>query len=52
MPTTRIAVVVGSLSRESINRKLAQALIEVAPSTYSLRVLRVDDLPLYNRDDD
>jgi chromate reductase len=52
MPTTRIAVVVGSLSRKSINRKLAQALIELAPSTHSLRVLRIDDLPLHNRDDD
>jgi chromate reductase len=52
MPTTRIAVVVGSLSRESINRQLAQALVELAPSHYSLRVLRIDDLPLYNRDDD
>jgi len=52
MPATRIAVIVGSLSRTSINRALAQALIELAPSTHSLRVLRIDDLPLYNRDDD
>jgi chromate reductase len=52
MATTRIAVIVGSLSRESINRRLAQALIELAPSDFSLRVLRIDDLPLYNRDDD
>jgi chromate reductase len=52
MNTTRIAVIVGSLSRESINRKLAQALVELAPSNFSLRVARIDDLPLYNRDDD
>jgi chromate reductase len=52
MASTRIAVIVGSLSRESINRKLAQALIELAPSDFSLRLLRIDDLPVYNRDDD
>ena len=52
MTTTRIAVIVGSLSRESINRRLAQALVELAPSNFSLRTLRIDDLPLYNRDDD
>jgi chromate reductase len=50
MKTITIAVVVGSLSRESINRKLAQALIEIAPADFSLRVVRIDDLPLYNRD--
>jgi chromate reductase len=52
MATTRIAVIVGSLSRESINRRLAQALIELAPPHFSLRPLRIDDLPLYNRDAD
>ena len=52
MTTTRIAVIVGSLSRESINRRLAQALVDLAPSHFSLRVLPIDDLPLYNRDAD
>lgn len=52
MPSTKIAVLVGSLRVESYNRQLAQALIELAPSDFSLRVLRIDDLPLYNQDDD
>lgn len=52
MATSRIAVFVGSLSRESINRQLAQALIELAPADFSLRIARIDDLPVYNRDDD
>ena len=52
MATTRIGVLVGSLSRESINRRLADALASLAPSGFSMRTIRIDDLPLYNRDDD
>lgn len=47
-----IAVVVGSLRRQSWNRKLAEALMRMAPRHFSCRVLRIDDLPLYNQDDD
>jgi chromate reductase len=52
MDTTRIAVVVGSLRKESINRKLALALAQLAPQGFSLEQVRIDDLPLYNQDDD
>jgi chromate reductase, NAD(P)H dehydrogenase (quinone) len=48
----RIAVVVGSLRRESLNRQLADALAKVAPKDLQLTQLRIDDLPLYNQDDD
>ena len=44
-----IAVVVGSLRKESVNRQLAQALIKVAPAELSLKLLDVD-LPLFNQD--
>jgi chromate reductase len=47
-----IAVVVGSLRRESFNRKLATALAKLAPSELAFRQIRIDDLPLYNQDDD
>jgi chromate reductase len=47
-----IAVVVGSLRRESFNRKLATALARLAPSDLAFKQLRIDDLPLYNQDDD
>jgi len=47
-----IAVVVGSLRRESFNKQLAGALVKLAPSDFSFRTLRIDDLPLYNQDDD
>ena len=52
MSQYRIAVVVGSLRRDSINRKLAQALVKLAPSDFTFEFLKIDDLPLYNQDDD
>ena len=47
-----IAVIVGSLRRESFNRRLADALVKLAPPDFSFTQLRIDDLPLYNQDDD
>lgn len=52
MSQFQIAVVVGSLRRESFNRKLADALIKLAPADFSFKHLRIDNLPLYNQDDD
>jgi chromate reductase len=47
-----IAVVVGSLRRDSFNRKLAAAVAKLAPPDFSFEQVRIDDLPLYNQDDD
>jgi chromate reductase, NAD(P)H dehydrogenase (quinone) len=47
-----IAVVAGSIRRDSFNRKLAQALAKMAPGDFSFELVRIDDLPLYNQDDD
>ena len=47
-----IAVIVGSLRRDSLNRKLADALTQLAPPDFSFSQLQIDDLPLYNQDDD
>ena len=47
-----IAVVVGSLRNESINKKLALALEKLFPADFSFIHVRIDDLPLYNQDDD
>jgi chromate reductase, NAD(P)H dehydrogenase (quinone) len=48
----QVAVVVGSLRKESINRKLANALVKLAPAEFSFKQLEIGDLPLYNQDDD
>jgi len=48
----QIAVVVGSLRQDSLNRKLATALARLAPADFKFVQVRIDDLPLYNQDDD
>lgn len=52
MAKTQIAVIVGSIRRDSFNKKLAHALIKLAPSDFSFTFLQIDKLPLYNQDDD
>ncbi len=48
----QIGYVIGSLRKESINRKLANALIKLGPADFSFKELKIGDLPLYNQDDD
>lgn len=52
MDRYRIAVVVGSLRRESFNRNMARALVLRAPKDFELHQVEIGDLPLYNQDDD
>lgn len=47
-----IAVLVGSLRRESINRRLARGLERLAGDRLAFRYVEIGDLPLYNQDDD
>lgn len=48
----QIAVLIGSLRRDSYNRRLAQAVQKLAPKEIAFKELRISDLPLYNQDDD
>ncbi len=52
MPDYQIAVIVGSLRKESFNRKLATALAKLAPAGVSFHQIDIGDLPLYNQDND
>ena len=52
MSQYQIAVIVGSLRKDSFNRKLASAVVKLAPSEFSFKQLQIGDLPLYNQDDD
>jgi len=45
-----ISVIVGSLRKESFNRKLAQALIKMQPDSLRLEIVEIGLLPLYNQD--
>ena len=46
----KVAVVVGSLRKESINRKAALALARLAPESLDLELVEIGDLPLYDED--
>ena len=52
MSRYEIAVVVGSLRQDSFNRKLANAIVKLAPSEFSFKHLAIGALPLYNQDND
>lgn len=47
-----VAVLVGSLRKDSINRKVAHALAELAPPSLKLEIVEIGQLPLYNQDSD
>ena len=47
-----IAVIVGSTRNDSINRKLAKALVKLAPKDFEFEFVRIDDLPVFNQDHD
>ncbi|SRR5690606_5007894 len=46
----KIAVLVGSLRKESLNMKMAKELIAFAPELLNGEILSIGDLPLYNQD--
>ena len=50
MKQKKIAVFVGSLRKESFNRKMAKALTALAPESLKLEIIEIGGLPLYNAD--
>ena len=50
--SNRIAVIAGSLRRDSFNKQLATALTKLGPADCTFDSLEIGDLPLYNQDDD
>ena len=52
MSPYKIAVIVGSLRRESFNRKIGHALAKLAPADFVLKEVEIGDLPHYNQDTD
>lgn len=45
-----VAVVVGSLRKDSFTRKVSQAIAELAPKELAFEWMEIGDLPLYNQD--
>jgi chromate reductase len=52
MATRKIAVLVGSLRKDSFTRKVAKTLMLQAPPTLEMEIVEIGQLPLYNQDDD
>jgi chromate reductase len=50
MQKFKVAVIVGSNRRDSINRKLAEALVKLGQTNLDFAFVKIDDLPLYNQD--
>jgi chromate reductase len=48
----QVAVIAGSNRRDSINRKLAQALVRLGGGKFDATFARIDDLPMYNQDNE
>ena len=52
MSQINVAVVVGSIRKESFNRQFAEAFVKLAPADFKFSFVRIDDLPLYDQDSD
>ncbi len=52
MKSKKIAVILGSLRMDSLNRKMAKALMAVSPGSLSLEILEIGELQMYNQDMD
>ncbi len=50
MDHRNVAVLVGSLRKESFSRKIARALIALAPETLKLEIVEIGHLQMYNQD--
>ena len=50
MNQKKIAVIIGSLRKESFNRKMANNLLKLAPESMKLEILEIGQLQMYNQD--
>jgi chromate reductase len=48
----KVAVLVGSLRKDSFSRKIAMSLIAIGQDPLAFDVVEIGDLPLYNQDDE
>ena len=48
----KVAVIVGSIRKDSINKTLARALAKLADGKLVFDTVQIDDLPLFNQDNE
>ena len=49
-PSRNVAVIIGSLRKNSLNRKVAQVVAAMAPRSLKCEIVEIGDLPFYNED--
>ncbi len=47
-----IGLFAGSLRKESFSKKIAKAVVDMAPEGFEFKIISLDDLPVYNQDFD
>jgi chromate reductase len=47
-----IAVIIGSLRKDSINRQFTEAFLKLAPADFSFNRVKIGNLPFYNQDEE
>ncbi|SDF23565.1 NADPH-dependent FMN reductase [Sporomusa acidovorans] len=52
MAVTKIGVLIGSLRKDSFNRKIYMALKSMVPASFEMEEIKIGDLPIYNQDFD
>ena len=50
MANKKVGIFVGSLRKESFNRKIANYLVSIAPEGYDFEIIEIGQLPFYNED--
>jgi chromate reductase len=50
MSTRTVAVLVGSLRKQSFNRRIANEMIALAPPSLSMEILEIGQLSFFNQD--
>ncbi|MFI4954789.1 MAG: NADPH-dependent FMN reductase [Gammaproteobacteria bacterium] len=48
----KIAILVGSLRKESFNRKIAKVLMQLSPPSLDMQIIEIGQLSFYNQDND
>jgi chromate reductase len=48
----KIGIFIGSLRKESFNRKVALTLMQVAPKSLEMNIIDIGQLPFFNQDDE
>lgn len=52
MSQFKVAIIAGSLRKDSYNVRLGQAIASMLPDGFEARFIEIGDLPLYNQDED